>query len=116
MIGLETALALGITHLVETGVLSISELLEKMTINPAKIFGLPSGRVELGGPADFTLIDPEIEWTVESFVSKASNSPFIGHTLKGKVMATFVGGKDIYRDPAIVIHRELVKVTEEIHG
>ena len=116
MIGLETALALGITHLVETGVLSISELLEKMTINPAKIFGLPSGRVELGGPADFTLIDPEIEWTVESFASKASNSPFIGHTLKGKVMATFVGGKDIYRDPAIVIHRELVKVTEEIHG
>lgn len=112
MIGLETALGLGITHLVETGILTITELLEKMTINPAKIFGLSAGRVELGGVADFTLIDPEREWTVENFASKAANSPFIGEKLKGKVMATFVNGKDIYRDPRIVIHKEIVK--EEI--
>ena len=76
--GLETALGLGITELVDKGYLSMMELLEKMTVNPAKLYHLPQGRLQEGCPADLVIFDPEEEWIVKDYKSKASNSPFTG--------------------------------------
>ncbi len=104
IIGLETSLALGITCLVKgnsTGVaedMSLMELLSKMTINPAKLYGLDAGRIYEGGPADLVIFDPDEEWTVpDTFASKSANTPFIGMKLKGRVHMTICGGKIIYK-------------------
>lgn len=97
MIGLETSLALGITNLVDKGYLSLSQLLEKMTINPAKFYGLDAGYVAENGPADLTVFDPEAFWEVRSFKSKSANSPFIGETLKGQVKYTICRGQVVYK-------------------
>ncbi len=93
IIGLETSLALGITNLVRPGYLSLTELLEKMTVNPAKLYGLPAGSLREGAAADIVLIDPEKKWTVTEFQSKSSNSPFLGETLYGKAEHTICSGK-----------------------
>lgn len=98
IIGLETALSLGITFLVEKGYLTIAELLEKMTINPARLYNLSSGRIKENLKADLLIIDPKERWIVESFYSKSSNSPFIGHELIGKVKYTICDGKVVYND------------------
>lgn len=98
IIGLETALALGITSLVEPGHLTYVELMEKMSLNPAKLYHLDCGRIKEGAPADLVIFDPEECWSVENFVSKASNSPFIGWQLKGKVKMTICNGKIVYQD------------------
>lgn len=98
MIGLETSLALGITSLVKPGHLDLMDLLEKMTINPALLYGIPAGRIMEEGPADLVLFDPEKEWVVEDkFYSKSNNSPFIGRKLTGKVIFTICGGKVVYQ-------------------
>lgn len=91
--GLETAFGLGITELVDKGYLSMMELLEKMTVNPAKLYHLPQGRLQEGCPADLVIFDPEEEWIVKDYKSKASNSPFTGWKLKGKVKYTICDGK-----------------------
>lgn len=97
MIGLETALALGITYLVKTGELELIDLLEKMTVNPAMLYHLNAGRITEGGPADLVLFDPEKIWTVpDTFYSKSSNSPFIGMELTGQVQYTICGGKVVF--------------------
>jgi dihydroorotase len=90
------------------GHLTPEQLLRKMTSGPAKIFPLLSqaeigGTLELGKPADVTLIDPEAQWTVNvsEFSSKGKNNPFHGKTLTGKVVATFVGGRCVYGDAFI---------------
>ena len=93
IIGLETSLALGITSLVRPGHLTMLQLLEKMTVNPAKLYGLPSGRIEEGAPADLILFDPEEKWTPTEYVSMSSNSPFTGWELYGKVKMIICGGK-----------------------
>ena len=99
MIGLETALALGITHLVKPGHLSLSHFLEKLTVNPAALYHLDAGHVAVGGKADLVIFSEDETWTVgESFKSKASNSPFIGDTLQGKVKFTICDGKIVYSD------------------
>ena len=98
MIGLETSLALGITNLVRTGELSFLELIEKMTINPAKLYGLELGTIEVGKKADLVIFDPEEKWKVEKFVSKASNSPFVGMELYGSVKYTIYNGKVVYQN------------------
>ena len=101
MIGLETSLALGITNLVRPGYLTLSELLEKMTVNPARLYNLNCGRLAQGAPADIILFDPEKEWTVEDhFQSKANNSPFIGSKVYGQVCCTICNGKVVYRREA----------------
>lgn len=98
MIGLETSLALGITNLVRPGHLTLSELLEKMTVNPARLYNIDGGRLAEGAPADIVLFDPEKEWVVEdNFKSKANNSPFIGMKLYGQVCCTICGGRVVYR-------------------
>lgn len=97
MIGLETALALGITNLVKEGHLSLTELLEKMTVNPARLYQLDAGVLAEGAPADLVLFDENEQWTVtDSFYSKSNNSPFIGQTLTGKVKYTICGGRIVF--------------------
>ncbi len=91
--GLETSLALGITELVDKEYLTMMELLEKMTVNPANLYHLPQGRLQEGCLADLVIFDPDEEWIVKDYKSKASNSPFTGWKLKGKVKYTICDGK-----------------------
>lgn len=98
IIGLETSLALGITVLVRDGYLSLSGLIEKMSVNPAKLYRLDSGYLSEGAAADLVIFDPEEAWTVTDFASKASNSPFVGETLYGKVKYTICKGIIVYED------------------
>ena len=96
--GLETALGLGVTSLVKPGHLTMMEMLEKMTSNPAELYKLPGGSIEVGNPADFVIFNPDEEWTVTDFASKSTNTPFIGEKLYGKVHYTICRGKIIYID------------------
>ncbi|WP_313339316.1 dihydroorotase [Sedimentibacter sp.] len=98
IIGLETSLSIGITYLVKEGYLGIAELLEKMTINPARLYNLEAGRIKEGVTADLVLFDINEKWTVDNFLSKSSNSPFSGHELQGKVKITLCGGRIVYND------------------
>lgn len=96
IIGLETALALGITELVDGGYLTMRQLLALMSTNPANLYHLDAGYLGEGGPADIILIDTTIEWTPESYASKSSNTPFTGRKLKGKIVKTICGGEIVY--------------------
>ncbi len=97
ILGLETALSLGITKLVEPGHLTMMELLRKMSYEPAKMYHLNAGYLEEDGPADLILLDPKAVYTVETPLSKSSNSPFIGWELTGQIKATMCAGKLIYQ-------------------
>ena len=96
IIGLETALPLGITVLVKENHLTMMELLKKMSYNPAKLYHLDAGYLAKGGPADVILIDPEKKETMTEFASKSSNTPFAGRELTGVVKTTICGGKVVY--------------------
>ncbi len=78
MLGLETSLGLVITHLVKPGILTLSQMVEKMSLAPARILGVPGGTLSVGAPADITVFDPDAEWTVDvnQFKSKSRNSRF----------------------------------------
>ena len=91
IIGLETSL-------VRPGHLTLSQLIEKMTINPASLYHLPCGSVAEGKSADLVLFDPNEKWTPETYASKSSNSPFTGWELYGKVKYTICDGKIVYKD------------------
>jgi dihydroorotase len=94
-VGVETSLAVGITHLVKPKHLSYSQLIEKMSVNPSRIIGIDRGNLSLGAIADITIFDPEKEWMVdpEQFESKGKNSIFAGMKLKGKTTDVIVDGK-----------------------
>ncbi len=98
IIGLETTLALVITELVDTGLISIERAIELMTSAPAKILNLNAGRIEEGGPADVTVFDPNEQWTIdpENFASQGRNCPFAGQTVIGLVKATICDGNVVY--------------------
>ena len=98
IIGLETAVSLGL-KLVEAGIIDITNLIEKMSKNPARILGLKTG-LEIGKTADITIIDPEISYCVDAdrFQSLSRNTPFDGWEVKGKAVLTMVGGKIVYQD------------------
>lgn len=100
IVGLETALGLVWTELVEVGVLSPLEAVAKLTLNPACILGVEGGKLEVGALADVTVIDPNLEWEVdpENFRSKSCNTPFQGRRLKGKAVLTIVGGEIVFRE------------------
>ena len=98
IIGLETSLALGITNLVKPGYLTMQQLLEKMTINPAKLYHLPYGTIKEGADADFVIFNPDETWIPTEYASKSSNSPFTGQELTGKVKYTVCGGRIVYSD------------------
>lgn len=97
MLGLETSLGLVVTHLVKPGILTLGQMVEKMSLMPAKILGVPGGSLTIGAPADITVFDDDAEWTVNvnEFRSKSRNSVLHGATLTGKPIATFVGGRQI---------------------
>lgn len=97
IIGLETALSLGITNLVHKDVLSMSELLAAMTCNPAKMYGLQAGTLEEGKTADLVIFSEAEEWIVGDYESKSKNSPFTGMQLKGVVKYTITDGKIAYQ-------------------
>ena len=92
IIGLETALSLGITNLVDTGKVSMMQLLACMSCNPAKMYGLNAGNLAIDSTADVVIFDPKAQWTVDKFASKSSNSPFVGNKLTGVIKYTIVNG------------------------
>lgn len=96
IIGLETSLPLTL-RLVEDGVLTLSQAIERLTVNPAKAIGLSKGTLSVGADADIALIDPDEEWVVEPLTlrSKSKNTPFAGWKMKGRTVATIVGGKRV---------------------
>lgn len=96
IIGLETALALGITMLVRPGHLSLTQLIEKMSLNPARFYRLPFGIIEKGAPADLVLFNPEESFVPGPYHSKSENTPFTGWKLFGKVHGTICRGKLIH--------------------
>lgn len=100
VIGLETSLAAGITALVEPGHISLERLIMLMSVSPARILGIPAGRLSVGGPADAVIFDLNEKWTVwpDKLHGKSKNTPFKGMTLKGRVKATVMGGRIVYRD------------------
>jgi len=95
IVGLETALALTLTFLVKPGHLTLARALELWTEAPRRVFGLPEVALAAGSPADFTLLDPGLEWTVDAsrFRTKGRNTPFDQWKLTGKVLATWCGGE-----------------------
>jgi dihydroorotase len=94
IIGLETFLPICIKALIEPGVLSWSQMLEKMTINPARVLGIDRGTLRPGAIADVTVIDPQAEWTIDpsQFRSRSRNCPFAGWKVRGRAHAVIVGG------------------------
>ena len=96
IIGLETALSLGIRELVGKGYLDMPQLIERMSTAPCKLYGLPGGRIEEGARASLVLFHPGERWTVGGFLSRSANSPFIGENLPGVVYYTICDGKVVY--------------------
>ena len=97
VIGLETAFPVCYERLVRKKIIDLSRLIDLMSCAPARIFNLPGGTLRAGSPADITLLDLDTRFQVtNTFRSKASNSPFVGETLQGRVVATIVGGNVQY--------------------
>jgi len=103
IVGLETAVPLCFDRLVHPGVVSLSRLVELLSVNPAKILGVPGGTLVEGGPADLSILAPDLQVTVRAsqLRSKSKNMPFEGWTLTGGVAATIVGGKVLYVNDAV---------------
>ncbi len=97
-IGMETSFAVAYTYLVKPGLLTLSQLVEKMAVNPANILGINAGTLAVGAPADIALIDLNEDWTVdvEGLHGKSKNTPFKGMTLSGRVKKTFLDGKLVF--------------------
>lgn len=97
ILGLETTLSLCLDRLVHAGLLELPRLVELLSTAPAKVLGVPGGTLAEGAPADVTLFDPDAEVTVDKtrFRSKSRNTPFDGWTLRGKAVATIVGGRRV---------------------
>jgi dihydroorotase len=100
IVGLETELGLFIDLLVHKHrKIDIARLIEMYTVEPAKLLKLEAGTLAAGAPADVTLINPDLEWTVrtDQFKSASRNSPFDGRKLKGRAVRTIVGGKTVWQ-------------------
>ena len=100
IVGLETELGLFIDLLFHRHkTIGLPRLIQMLTINPARLLGLDSGTLSLGAPADITLIDPDLEWTVDAgtFQSASRNTPFHGWKLKGRAVRTIVAGKTVWQ-------------------
>jgi dihydroorotase len=100
IVGLETAVGLTFTYLVATGAVSLATVVTAWTRGPARVFGLPGGRLAVGDPGDVTVVDPGLVWTVDParFRSRSRNTPFAGYKLTGKAVATVVGGTLVHRE------------------
>ena len=98
IVGLETAFAVAHTELVQGGVLTLPELIRRMSTDPARVFQLPGGTLARGVSADVVVLDPAAKWTVEpdTFFSKSRNTPFAGRLLHGRAVLTLVGGAIVH--------------------
>lgn len=103
--GFETAFSLAYTNLVEAGILSMVELVQKMSKRPAEILNIDAGTIQVGKFADIIVVDLDKEYTVDvsKFYSKGKNSPFHGHTLKGRVIYTIVDGRVVVKDGRVIL-------------
>ena len=103
-IGMETSFAVCNSYLVKTGRMTLSQLVEKMSVNPARILKINAGTLSVGANADVVLINPDEEWTVDAgkLHGKSKNTPFKGRTLTGKVKKTILGGKVVFEDTAVI--------------
>lgn len=108
ILGLETALSIGLTELVHTGILTPLEFFEKLTVNPAKLLGISRGKLQENEVADLTLIDPEDSYEInpEDFQSKSRNTPFTGRKVKGRAVMTMVSGKIVMENHKIKEDKE----------
>ncbi|MFH0920038.1 MAG: dihydroorotase [Fibrobacterota bacterium] len=99
MVGLETSVGVTLTELVHKKKITASRMIELMSVNPARILKVPGGTLKMGSLADVTVINPNLNWTVDSskFLSKGRNTPFEGKKLKGKAVATLVAGRVVYK-------------------
>ncbi|MBE6377316.1 MAG: dihydroorotase [Lentisphaerae bacterium] len=99
IIGLETALPVCFTQLVVPGIISIPQLIAKMTVGPAEVLGIGNYDLSAGNAADITVFDPEAEYVVDKnkFYSKSRNTPFDGMSVRGQINLTIVDGKIVYR-------------------
>lgn len=102
IVGIENSFALSYTELVKGGYLTISELVEKMSVNPAKVLKIDKGNLAVGKAADLVVADITQEYAIDpdTFFSKGKNTPFAGKKVYGKVLTTIVDGKIVYRDPS----------------
>ncbi len=100
IVGLETALPLGITNLVQKGHLTPLQFIGKLTYNPSKMLNIDRGTIREGAVADITVVDPSIEYEIDvnTFRSKSKNSPFHGFKVTGKTYAVLVNGEYIVKD------------------
>lgn len=96
IIGLETAFPLAVTNLIKPGHLDYCQLFERMSLAPAMLYHLPYGTIEEGAAADLILFDDEEQVTFDAFLSKSSNSPFLGQSMYGKIVKTICKGKVIF--------------------
>jgi dihydroorotase len=103
--GLETTLGVILTALVHPGIITLSQAIERMSSNPARILGIPGGSLEKGNPADITVIDLEKKWIVDpaAFASKGRNTPFAGWRLRGKAFATIVRGEIVMKAGELLV-------------
>ena len=99
IVGLETAVSLTITELVDKGYLTPMQMAEKLSYNPARVIGIDKGTLEVGKTADVVIVDPDMEYVVDvkDFASMGKNTPFAGKKLKGQVMVTIVNGEVVYQ-------------------
>ena len=102
VVGFETAFAILHTRLVLEGILTLPQLLARMSTGPARAMGLPGGVLAPGEPADLALIDTAAKWTIEpaAFLSKCRNTPFGGVEATGRVVRTLVGGETVWEAAA----------------
>jgi dihydroorotase len=100
IVGLETAFSLTMTELVEKGYLTPMQMVEKMSLNPAKVLGIDKGSLEIGKVADIVIADPKEKYKIDvnEFVSKGKNTPFHGKEVVGKVKYTIVAGVVVYQE------------------
>jgi dihydroorotase len=103
--GLETCVSLCLDRLVRPGLITISRLIELLSVNPARILRIPGGAITEGAPADLTILAPDLPVTVDAktMKSRSKNTPFDGWTLTGGVAATLVGGRTVYLNGAVTL-------------
>ena len=102
IVGLETAFGVAYTELVQGGALTLPQLILRMSTVPARVFGLPSGTLQPGAPADVVALDVTAGWCVDAarFHSKSRNTPFAGRSLTGRAALTLVAGEIVHDAPA----------------
>lgn len=96
-VGLETLLPVSL-ELFHNGFLSLLQVIDRLTLSPARLLGLPAGRLTVGAPADLLLFDPKRGWivTLDKLHSKSKNTPFDGRPVQGRVLRTVIDGRGVF--------------------